>query len=254
MKKYIAFTKKEFMEQLRTYRVLILFSVFFLFGLMSPLLAKLLPEILSGMEIQGMVITIPEPTALDAYTQFFKNMAQMGMIVILLVFGGILSNELSRGTLVNILAKGLGRPTVILAKYTAMVVMWTAVLVFSGLINQAYTVYLFDVSDVKHTVYAIFCLWLFVAYVLSLIILSSTLTAGSFGGLILTAAALAALLILDVFPKLEKVNPIYLSSKNMAFITGELSPADSWIPVLITAVLILFNIGASIILFNRKKL
>ena len=130
MKRYVAFTKKEFLEQLRTYRMLILFSVFFIFGLMSPLLAKILPEILSGMDLQGMIITIPEATAVDAYAQFFKNMTQMGIIVILLVFGGVISNELTRGTLVNVLAKGLGRHTVILAKYTAMVVMWTVALVF----------------------------------------------------------------------------------------------------------------------------
>ena len=92
MRGYFAFIKKEFTEQLRTFRVLILFAVFFIFGMMSPLLAKLLPDILSGMELQGMTINIPEPTAMDAYSQFFKNTTQMGVIVILLVFGGIISN------------------------------------------------------------------------------------------------------------------------------------------------------------------
>jgi ABC-2 type transport system permease protein len=71
MRSYIAFTKKELLEQLRTYKCLIILSVFFILGMMSPLFAKLMPDIIGGMEIEGIQITIPEPTAVDAYTQFF---------------------------------------------------------------------------------------------------------------------------------------------------------------------------------------
>jgi ABC-2 type transport system permease protein len=254
MKEYLVFTKKEFMEQVRTYRVLILLSVFFIFGLMSPLLAKILPEILSGMDLQGMVIVVPEATAIDAYGQFFKNMTQMGIIVILLVFGGVLSNELTKGTLINILAKGLGRHKVILAKYTAILVLWTVVLAFASLVNQGYTMFLFDTSYMKNPVFPLFCLWLFGAYLLSVIILSSVMAAGSFGGLILTVVILGGLLILDLFPQLDKVNPIYLSSHNLELLTGNLMPADAFIPVLMTAILILFNIISSCAIFDRKRM
>ena len=254
MRGYFAFIKKEFTEQLRTFRVLILFAVFFIFGMMSPLLAKLLPDILSGMELQGMTINIPEPTAMDAYSQFFKNTTQMCVIVILLVFGGIISNELTRGTLINVLAKGLGRHTVILAKYTAALTLWTVTFFFSVLVNQGYTMYLFDTSEVKNIVFSMFCFWLFVALLLALIILSSILTGGSFGGLILTAVALGALLLLNVFPKLEKLNPIYLSSKNMDFLTGSANPAAAVTPILVTVVLIILSLLAAAALFNKKKL
>lgn len=254
MRGYIPFIKKEFTEQLRTFRVLIIFAVFFIFGMMSPLLAKMLPDIMSGMEIQGMTITIPEATAMDAYGQFFKNTTQMGVIVILLVFGGIISNELTKGTLINILAKGLGRHTVILAKYTAALILWTLTFLSSALVNQGYTMYLFDTSKVKNIVFSMFCFWLFVAFLLSLIILSSILTGGSFGGLILTAVVLGGLLLLNVFPNAEKVNPIYLSSHNLEFLSGSLKPAEAVTPILITIILIVVTLTASISLFNKKKL
>lgn len=254
MKGYIAFIKKEFMEQIRTFRILILFSVFFLFGLMSPLTAKMLPEIMSGMKIDGMVITIPEATVMDAYVQFFKNMTQMGVIVILLVFGGMISNELTRGTLINILAKGLGRHTVILSKYTAALAVWTVVLAFAGLVNQGYTMYLFDTSGIQNILFSLFCLWLFGAFLLALIILSSILTGGSFGGLILTATVLVALLLLNIFPGLEKFNPIYLSSHNTEFLSGNLQPSDALWPALITIGMIVGAIIASISVFRKKKL
>lgn len=254
MRGYTAFIKKEFLEQLRTYRALILLSVFFLFGLMSPVTAKLLPEILSGMEMQGMVITLQEATAMDAYSQFFKNTTQMGIIVILLVFGGILSNELTRGTLINILAKGLGRHTLILSKYTAALVLWTIALAFSGLVNQGYTMYLFDSSEVQNIVFSLFLLWLFGAFLLALIILSSILSGGSFGGLILTATVLGGLLLLDVVPAMDKFNPIYLTSHPMELLSGSLKPTDTLLPIMITVSMIIFCIVASAALFQKKKI
>lgn len=254
MKGYMAFIKKEFLEQLRTYRALILLSVFFLFGLMSPLTAKMLPEILSGMEMQGMIITLQEATAMDAYGQFFKNITQMGVVVLLLVFGGMLSNELTRGTLVNILAKGLGRHTVLLSKYTAALLLWTVTLVFTGLVNQGYTMYLFDTSAIQNIVLSLFMLWLFGAFLLALILLSSILTGGSFGGLILTATVLGGLLLLNIVPDMEKYNPTYLVSHNVELLSGGLKPVDTLLPIGITVGLIFLSIAASITLFRKRKL
>ena len=46
MSGYIAFVKKEFTENIKNYRFLILFAVFLVFGIMSAFLAKFTPEIL----------------------------------------------------------------------------------------------------------------------------------------------------------------------------------------------------------------
>ena len=100
MKGFYAFAKKEFTEQLHSYKALILTAVLFLFGMMSPLLAKLLPDIIGTMDINGMTLTFPEPTALDAYVQFFKNVGQLGLVALLLIFSGLLSQDVTRGTLV----------------------------------------------------------------------------------------------------------------------------------------------------------
>lgn len=254
MKGYIAFTKKEIMEQLRTFRVLIMLSVFFLFGMTSPILAKLTPDIISGMELQGITIIAPPATVMDAFAQFFKNITSTGFVALLLVFGGVLSNELTKGTLINMLAKGLKRRTVILSKYSAALILWTISYILACLINQVYTVYLFDVSGIKNLVISLFCLWLFGTFLLALIMLSSTLTGGNFGGLILTAVVLICLLVLSIFPKIESFNPIYLSSHNRELLDGSLSPHELMLPICITVILIIGCIYTSILLFGKKKL
>ena len=49
MNGYIAFVKKEFMENIKNYRFFILFAVFLTFGIASAFLAKFTPEILSAL-------------------------------------------------------------------------------------------------------------------------------------------------------------------------------------------------------------
>jgi len=254
MKGFLAFTKKEFMEQIRTYRLLIMFSVFFLFGMMGPLMAKIMPEIIADMEIQGITLIFSEPTAMDAYSQFFQNINEMGIIVIVLVFGGVISNELTRGTLINILAKGLPRHSVILSKYVASLVLWTVSYLVSALTNYGYTAYLFENSTVENLFFSLLCLWLFGGFVLSLIFLSSALTGGNFGGLILTAIALGSLLLINIFPWAQKFNPVYLSSHNLELLSGTLSPSEVIQPLVITILLIVVCLYASILLFRKKIL
>jgi ABC-2 type transport system permease protein len=254
MKGFIAFTKKEYMEQLRTYRLLILICVFFLFGMVSPLLAKLMPKMLEGMELQGIKFIIPEPTALDAYSQFFQNITEMGIIVVLLVFGGILSNELSKGTLINILAKGLPRHTIIFSKFTAAVTLWTISYAVGALTNYGYTEYLFDTTDLKNVLFSVFSLWLFVVFVIALILLSSAIVGGGFGGLIFTAAVLIAMLLLNMFPKVSKFNPIYLASHNLELLTGTLTPSDFTKPLIVTLILLVGCLYSSVVVFRRRKL
>lgn len=254
MKSFLAFTKKEFLEQLRTFKWLIMFSVFFLFGMMSPLMAKVLPDILSGMEIEGIKLIIPTPTVMDAYMQFFKNITQMGVVVILLVFGGMLSNELAKGTLINILAKGLPRHTVILSKYFAAITLWTVSYLLSALTCYGYTAYLFETANVKNLVFSLLCLWLFGCFVIALILLSSTITGGNFGGLILSAAFLILMLMINIFPKAEKFNPVTLASKNTALINGSQEVSGLLLTVWITCALTAACLIISLLIFRKKRL
>ena len=59
-----ALLRKELLEQIRTYRLLIVGGVFVFFGLTTPLMLKYLPQIikLAGTEIP---MEIPPPTAVQ---------------------------------------------------------------------------------------------------------------------------------------------------------------------------------------------
>ena len=141
MRAFIAMTKKEFLECIRTYKLFIIVAVFLLFGMLNPITAKIMPKLLSSFMPEGMTITLGEPHTIDSWIQFYKNMSTQ-LILFVIVFSGIVSNELTKGTLINMLTKGLPRKTVILSKFTAIISIWTVSYLICFVITLVYTMYL----------------------------------------------------------------------------------------------------------------
>ena len=101
MKQLTAFTKKEFMELIRTGKALLLMILFILFGIMNPAIAKMTPWLLETMlqdpAETGFVITEIEVNAMSSWTQFYKNIP-IAFIIFLIMFSGILTAEYHKGT------------------------------------------------------------------------------------------------------------------------------------------------------------
>jgi ABC-2 type transport system permease protein len=66
MKSFIAFSKKELIESVRTYKLMIVLSVFLLFGMLNPITAKITPELLKEFMPEGIIITLPSPSSIDS--------------------------------------------------------------------------------------------------------------------------------------------------------------------------------------------
>ena len=228
MNGFTAFLRKEFTEQLRTYKLLIMLIVFTIFGMMSPLLAKLMPEIFASLGTEGLTINFPEPTYMDAYAQLFKNVTQMGVIVLLLVFAGSMSQELSRGTLVNVLAKGLPRIAVVLSKFVACLTLWAISLdavpppsttatrcTCSAAIPRTHLLLLAACACgcSARSCWPLSCS-------------PARCLKGGYGGLLATVAVLGILLLLSMLPGSMHWNPVTLVSVSTGLMDGTV-PEDS---------------------------
>lgn len=251
MRAYLAFTKKEFTENLRTYKLLIMGAVFLLFGMMNPVLAKFTPEIIKAA---GLNIDIPTPIALDSWAQFFKNAGQMGLLVLIIVFCGIMASEFSRGTLVNILTKGLKRSTVILAKFTMATVIWTLSYLLCYAVTYCYTAYFWSMDSMNHIFLSFFSLWLYGLLLIVLLILGGVLFKNIFGSLLLTGGTVIVMSLINISPKLQKYNPITLSSDNMSLLSAQKAVSDFMPALIICAALIVALMMISIAVFNKKQI
>lgn len=257
MKGYGMFFKKELMENVRTHRLFVMFIIFLIFGFMSPLFAKITPMLLTSLSGNEEIISslqIPEPTALDSYAQFFKNIGQMGMLAMLLIFSGMLSKEIQKGTLIPVLTRGLPRSSVILAKFTASSLIWTVCYLLSFGVVYVYTIFLFPSMNLYHLVFAVFAGWMFGIFLLSLFLWMSCAMKGSYGGMLGTMLVLAALLFLQMIPDIQKFNPMLLISDNVAMLQPGYPMGHAYMAMGISVVAMVIFMFFAITLFKRKQL
>lgn len=83
----------EILRLLRTRRWIALLGVFVFFGLLGPLTARYLPEIigLAGGDLGGATIAFPPPTPADGMVQYASNAMQIGVLVAVVVAAGALA-------------------------------------------------------------------------------------------------------------------------------------------------------------------
>ena len=254
MRAYIAFTKKELLESLRTYKLLIMFMVFIFFGMLAPLTAKLTPKLLESLMTEGMQIIVSEPTALDSWTQFFKTVSQIGFIVVTVLFSGMMANEFDRGTFINILTKGLPRSTVILSKSTVASIIWTISYLISFSLCYLYTIYFWNGDGISNLIFSVSCLWLFGILLLAVILLGGAIFRSSYGCLMFVVGFIALLFLVNVVPSFQSYNPIVLISKNMSLLNNETVPEDLRVAILISIVFIFISIFIAVKIFNKKSI
>lgn len=254
MKAFFAFTGKEFTEYLRTYKLFILLIVFTIFGFLSPITARYLPQIFEMAGLDPAAMGMGDPTAVDSFAQFFKNVGQMGLLVVVIIFSGIMANEFSKGTLVNMLTKGLKRPTVILAKLVSSVVCWTIAYVLCLGITYGYTAFYFKVEGYHHMFAAFFALWLYGFLLLVLVILGGTIFKNVVGSLMLTGGVVVVLTLINLVPSFQKYNPASLASDGLALITGQKGLDDLFPAFILCGVAILAIAITSVLIFNKKQI
>ena len=254
MRAFLAFTGKEFVELTRTYKLLILAVVFLFFGLLSPITAKHLPQILTMAGLDPASLGIADPSAADSFAQFFKNVGQMGLLVLIIVYCGIMANEFSKGTLINMLTKGLKRPIVILSKISSSVLTWTGAFLLCISVSYGYTVYYFDVSGLHHIFAAHFALWLYGVLLLILVVFGGVLFKTVYGSLLLTGGVVVVLTLLNLVPTVQKYNPASLATDNLALMTS-LKGLDDLLPAfIICGAAICVLIISSVMIFIRKQI
>ena len=253
MNGFAAFLSKEITQTLRSKHLLIIVAVFLLLGLMNAPIAKLTPLILefAGVGDLSGLLGIPEPRALDAWVQFSSNVGQMGILAILLICGGTLSGEKSRGTLILPLTKGLGRMGVVLIKFLVTSALWTIGLAIAALSSWLYTTLLFPGETLVNLVWMVLLLWLFGEFLLALIPLSSVLFRGSMSGLIIPGGVLFILLVLGAFPELFFWNPMLLGTNGLALIVEVQTLGDFLAPALCAIVVAVVSVTAALARFRK---
>ncbi|TVX95455.1 ABC transporter permease [Cohnella terricola] len=122
MKVYGVLLVKELREALRTGKLIWLPAVFVLLGLIQPISAKFMPDIIAaaGSLPEGAMIQIPIPKPGEVLGQTLSQFGTIGVLAICLAYMGTISGEKRNGTAAWILVKPVARLAYVASKWTAL--------------------------------------------------------------------------------------------------------------------------------------
>ena len=245
--------RKELTEQWRTYRLLIVAAVLIIFGLTSPLLAKLTPELLRLIPGSEELVTLmPQPTAVDAVAQYVKNLGQFGVLLALLMAMGAVAQEKDKGTASIMLVKPLPRWAFLAAKFAALALTFAVSIALAAAAGYFYTLLLFEAMDTIRWLALNGLLLVFMLVYVALTLFCSTLTKSQ-----VTAAALAfslviVLLGLGAIPPVARVLPNQLVTWGAALMVG--SAGTDWSALWVSLGMILAALVGAWVVFERQEL
>ena len=251
-----AFIKKECMELTRTGKLLILSIIFIFFGILNPAMAKLTPwlyEMLSEtFADQGLIVGEVTVNALTSWTQYFKNFSMI-MIVIVLLSSAAFTNEYQKGTLVQVVTKGLSRRKIYFSKLLTGYAVWTAMfLIYTG-ITLGYTVYFWGNDGVSNLFYAILFPWIFGMMIMSVLTMFGAFASNSGQVLLGTGGIFFICIILGYVPKLSKYLPTRLMD-GLEICNGTSQVSDFITALIISLTVMVISVIIGMVTFDKRKL
>jgi len=247
--------KKDLMEQVRSRKALILAVVFLFLALVSPISAKLMPQLLKNFVVQGGVtISIPEATYNDAVAQFVKNAGQLVVFLLIFVVAGAVADEKIRKTLEMVLVKPVSRSAFILSKFLAYFSTITLSYAVSSLLFYLYTVSIFEsFSGLNFSIVAVLTL-IYLLLIISVTIFASTLSRSpAIAGVIGLFSSFIFGSILGLFSSTAGYAPGYILAHYSDVMrqgwSVEFAP-----PTMVSIALIIVFVSLSIIAFAKQEI
>lgn len=246
---FSAFIKKEWLESTRDNKLIVLLMGFLFFALSTPPMLKLVPSILAkqyGADMANLIKT----SALDSVSNFLvSNFPQICILVLCLSLGGVLCNEISKGTIILPLSKGANKKSIVLSKFAYYSIVLLIISTVSVVSNIYYSYIIFETEfpSIFNVLICCFYVYLYVIFIMSvLFFFSSFFNKGTMVALI-TMGINVILSLLNTFN--YSFNPFSLVSEG-AKLNGEILTKTITITLALSIVLLV----ASVYLFSKKEI
>jgi len=253
MSGFAVFAGKEAREILRTWRIWVLPGILLFFALTGPVLAKFTPQLLgalAGDQLKGLVI--PTPTYLDAYAQWVKNLSQIALFALIIIYGSIISSERKSGTAVLVLTKPVSRTAFVIAKAAVHSAFLVILVVAGTLLTWGLTAAVFGQAP-GSALWASALVWLvFGVLFIALMTLLSVLIGSAAGAAGAGLGAYALVSIAAIWKPLGTYSPAALATQPASLAAGK-DVAVLW-PVLTSLLLTVVLVAVAALAFRRKDL
>ena len=248
--------RKELTEAWRTRRLPVVVVLFLVVGVVSPLTARYLPEILELSLGDDLSIPLPVPTAADALAQLQKNLGQLGALAAIALAMGSVAGELDRGTAALVLAQPATRAAFLAAKVIAIAIVLALGMAGATIVGWIYTAILFEPLPVGGWLAMAVLSWLALMAWAALTFLASAATGSTTAAAGIGFVALVIVNLASIVPALGRLLPSGLSTPAIELATGSgvAEPASAVTSVVGTVVLIGAAVVGAQLAFHGREL
>lgn len=223
----------EWLRLVRTRRWVALLAPFLLFGLTSPLLVRYQQQLVERFAT-GVTITFPDPTPALALEQYEANVAQLGMIVVVILAAMALAVDANRQRAIFLRSRAASMSRIIAVRATVIAVAASAAWCLGSLGAWYETLVLIAAPDPGRALAGIAFGMLVPVGVVGIVVGASGLLRGA------TAIAAASLVVLFTLPLLDLIeplkawSPVRLQTAWSALEDGRTTARALWKPALST--------------------
>jgi ABC-2 type transport system permease protein len=248
--------RKELLESWRTRRIPVVVGLFLFVGILSPLTARYLPEILkAALGDQATSIPIPTPTVADAVVQLQKNVGQFGALTAIILAMGLVANEKDRGTAGFILTKPASRAAFLTAKLTALGGVLALGTGLAVAVAWVYTAILFEPLAPGGWLGLAVLSWSFLIAWAAITFLASTVFRSAAAAAGIGIGALLLLSLVAAIPPVGRWLPSGLDGPALALATGNpVEPGDLATALAGTIVIVVGCVVFAWLSFRRQEL
>lgn len=238
--------KLEVLRLWRTQRWLILLAVFVSFGVLGPLTARYLPDLLEalGEETTG---AFPPMTAVDGITQYIGNVAQIGILAVVFVAAAALAFDAKPEMAVFLRTRATVReilvPRVVVSTAASIAAFWIGLI-----IAYVLTGILLDWLDALAVAEGGLLFGLYLAFVVAVVAAVASFIRSVPGVAMLSVGILILLALLGLVPQIAPWLPSELVGATDELVRG--GDFDFWRAVLMTVAL---SIGLPAISIRRLE-
>ncbi len=257
MSGFTVLLRKELLEAWRTRRLPIVGLLFIAVGIISPLTARYLNEILTAAIGDQIAVPMPVPTAATALEQLLKNLGQLGALAAIALAMGSVSGELDRGTAALVLAQPATRAAFLAAKLTGIAIVLGVCTALAVGVAWAYTAVLFEPLPILGWVVFAVLAWLALLAWAALTFIASAATGSTMAAAGIGFVALIGVSLLAIVPALDHVLPTGLGTPSILIAADTTEGLDAGAlatSVVGTLVLVAACAAGALAAFRRREL
>ncbi len=195
-------------EIVRTWRIWVLPGIVLFFALTGPPTARYTKELLTSMlGDQAGLVPIPDPTYVDAYLQWTKNLSQLVIAALIVALGGIVNAETRSGTGILLFTKPVSRTAFLLASGTATTLFVALTSALGAILTWGLTRMLFPTAPPGGLIAATACWLIFAILIVAIMMLASAATDAAAGASGIGLAVFLALAIASAWGPAARYSP-----------------------------------------------